>query len=82
MMAEARGLLLTAMPLTPQQHSDIEAKFSALLDTEVSLTECMDRKLIGGIRVELLGRVYDGSVQGQLRLMLKTLQDEEDVAHA
>ena len=77
----ARGLLLTAKPLTDEEHRAVEQKFSNMLNLQVSLTECVHEELIGGVRVELLGRVYDGSVQAQLRHVLKTLQDEED-AHA
>lgn len=74
----ARGLLLTAKPLSEETHRRVEETFSLLLGREVSLTECLHEELLGGIRVELLGRVYDGSVQAQLRHVLAALQDKED----
>ncbi len=74
----ARGLLYTAKPLTEEEHRAVEEKFAAVTGREVSLTECQCEELLGGIRVELLGRVYDGSVQAQLRHVLAVLQDKED----
>lgn len=77
-----QGLLLTAKPLTSIEHHDIEARFAALLKRPVSLTEKVDERLIGGIRVEVAGRVYDGTVKGQLTHIRNTLLGGEEASDA
>jgi F-type H+-transporting ATPase subunit alpha len=64
------GLLLTALPLTEEQHKTIEIRFSALVGQPVTLEEKVDESLIGGVRVELGGRVFDDSLRSQLRDVL------------
>ena len=76
------GLLLTALPLTDDRQAQISHSFQELLQKPVTLDMQVDQSLIGGIRVEILGRVYDGSVKAKLRQVLNTLQDEEDMPHA
>ncbi len=73
-----KGLLLTALPLTRTQHAAIESRFSGMLGEEVSLAVREDQKLLGGVRVELNGKVYDGSLRGQLQNVLCTLQQKEE----
>ena len=67
----ARGLLLTAKPLTDEEHRAIEEKFSNILNLQVSLTQCVHEELIGGVRVELLGR--DVKIGGQRINLLSQL---------
>lgn len=64
------GLLLTALPLTEEQHKTIEIRFSSLVGQTVTLEEKVDESLIGGVRVELGGRVFDDSLRSQLRDVL------------
>ncbi len=65
-----KGLLLTALPLTPEQQKMIESRFSAAMGEEVSLEVKLDESLLGGVRVELGGRVFDDSLKNQLRDVL------------
>jgi F-type H+-transporting ATPase subunit alpha len=69
-----KGTLLTALPLTQEQHKEIEERFSAVLDQPVSLEEKVDNGLIGGIRVELGGRIFDDSLKSKLHGMLSSYQ--------
>lgn len=55
-----------------------KAGFTALLGGPVRLTEETDPSLLGGVRVEIDGRVYDGSLRLQLQEVLKALQTEEE----
>ena len=68
------GTLLTALPLTQEQHKEIEERFSAVLEQHVALEEKVDNSLIGGIRVELGGRIFDDSLKRKLRSMLFAYQ--------
>ena len=69
-----KGTLLTALPLTPKQHKEVEERFSSVLDQPVALEEKVDNTLIGGIRVELGGRIFDDSLKSKLRGMLSSYQ--------
>lgn len=73
-----KGLLLTALPLTQSQHAAIEGRFSELMGETVALEVREDKNLLGGVKVELNGRVYDGSLRGQLQNVLGTLQRKEE----
>jgi len=73
-----KGLLLTALPLTLSQHAAIEHRFSELTGETVSLDVQEDKNMLGGVRVELDGMVYDGSLHGQLQSVLSTLQQKEE----
>ena len=72
------GKLLSAKPLSQDQLRAIESRFTALLGGPVRLTEETDPSLLGGVRVEIDGRVYDGSLRLQLQEVLKALQTEEE----
>ena len=72
------GKLLSAKPLGQDQLRAIESRFTALLGGPVRLTEETDPSLWGGVRVEIDGRVYDGSLRLQLQEVLKALQTEEE----
>lgn len=72
------GKLLSAKPLSQDQLRAIESRFTALLGGSVRLIEETDPSLLGGVRVEIDGRVYDGSLRLQLQEVLKALQTEEE----
>ena len=74
------GRIISGMPLSVAAKKRIVQQFETLLGRHVRLASRVDRKLIAGIRVELDGRVYDGSLLGQLtsvRKMLKRHDEEE-----
>ncbi|MEG0766836.1 MAG: F0F1 ATP synthase subunit delta [Clostridia bacterium] len=77
------GVLWSALPLEDRQQADIAQRFSLLLGQPVQLAFRLDSTLLGGIRVEIEGRTYDGSLRNQLQSVLRALQkDEEGDAHA
>jgi F-type H+-transporting ATPase subunit delta len=73
-----KGLLTTALPLTQAQHAVIESRFSEMMGETVALQVREDKNLLGGVKVELNGKVYDGSLRGQLQNVLNTLQVKEE----
>ena len=73
-----KGLLLTALPLTQAQRAAIEGRFSDLMGETVALEVREEKNLLGGVKVELCGRVYDGSLRGQLQSILGTLRLKEE----
>lgn len=59
----------TAHPLTPEIRKAIEAIAQA------PVTEVVRPELIGGLRLRIDDRVYDGSVAGQLEKLKRTLAE-------
>lgn len=61
-----RGLVYSAAKLSSMHLSALIKAMSDVVKREVLLAEVVDESLIGGLRVEIEGRVYDGTVKGQL----------------
>jgi F-type H+-transporting ATPase subunit delta len=73
LLNEAKGRVeakvVLATPLEPKQRDQLVAALRAISGKEVLLREEADPELIGGLVVELEGRVYDGSVRMHLDRM-------------
>ncbi|MDH4139617.1 MAG: ATP synthase F1 subunit delta [Coriobacteriia bacterium] len=63
----------TAIALDDGLRSAIEEKLSASLRRPVTLRERVDSSIVGGIRINVAGRVLDGSLASQLDAMRATL---------
>ncbi len=63
-----KGFVYAPVKLTPEQIHQVERKFSESLEDEVQLVAQVDASLIGGIRVEIDGRVYDGTIKKRLTI--------------
>ena len=77
-VAEAeRGVVVaevtTAVPLTDALRASITEKLTATLGRPVSLRESVNGSILGGIRINVAGRVLDGSLSSQLDAMRSTL---------
>ena len=67
------GRIVTAMPLPVAAQKRIAKRFEELLGVHVRLTCRVDHKQLAGIRVELNGYSYDGTLRGQLASVHKAL---------
>ena len=63
-----KGTVAAPGQLTEEQIARVEGKFSELLGQEISLSLRVDPSLIGGLRVEIDGRLYDGTIKKQLTI--------------
>ncbi|GAB4282472.1 MAG: F0F1 ATP synthase subunit delta [Coriobacteriia bacterium] len=63
----------TAVPLTDALRAKIVDKLSASLGASVSLREQVDERVLGGVRINVSGRVLDGTVKSQLEGVRQTL---------
>ena len=63
------GLVYSAFSLTKDQIKQLETKISALENNEVTLKPLIDQNLIGGVKVVINGRIYDGSIKNKLEKM-------------
>jgi F-type H+-transporting ATPase subunit delta len=63
------GKVTTASPLEPTHLERLVGTLKSISGKEVVLQQETDPALIGGLRVELEGKVYDGTVSTQLERM-------------
>lgn len=73
-----RGRVVSGMPLSMAARKRIVQHFEEMLGCHVRLSCRIDKKLIAGIRVELDGKAYDGTMYGQLKDVLKMLTRHDD----
>lgn len=70
-----RGVVYVVESLTSEQHERLRAKAQSKLGCEVVLEERIDPSLIGGLRLEINGRVYDSSVKRHLERLREALKE-------
>ncbi len=68
------GIVYSTEKLSDKQLSSIEASMKAKTSSEVRLSNVVDPSLLGGVKVALDGKVYDGSLRGKLLNLAKQLQ--------
>ena len=73
-----RGRVVSGMPLSMASRKRIVQHFEKMLGCHVRLSCRIEKKMIAGIRVELDGKAYDGTVHGQLQDVLKVLTRHDD----
>lgn len=56
----------TAVPLSEEQEKRLKKTLEGKLDRTVKLKTVIDEKMIGGLRIEVDGKVIDGSIKRQL----------------
>lgn len=69
-----RGVAYSSEKLSEEQLTSIEASLKKKTSSEVRLTNIVDPSLLGGVKVALGGKVYDGSLRGRLQNLAKILQ--------
>ena len=73
-----KGKLYTPAAPKDGQLELIRSSFAQRLGGEVQLEVIVDPSLIGGVRVEIDGRVYDGSIQNRLTIKQDIQPEAED----
>jgi F-type H+-transporting ATPase subunit delta len=71
-MAEA----VTADGLTPSQQERLSQALAAAAGQGVELTQSVDPRVLGGVRVAMGGRVFDGTVRGRLESLRRHLEKD------
>jgi len=72
-MGHVRIVIRSATALGTAQHQELVATFSKITGKEVIPNSIVDPDLLGGVVVEVDGKVYDGSVRTQLQRLAKEL---------
>ena len=73
LLNEAKGRVeakvVSAAPLEPALAERVRAQLKSLSGKDVVMTQEVDVSLLGGMTVELAGKIYDGSIRTQLDKM-------------
>lgn len=70
-----RALVTTKIPLDTKNKKLLEEKLQNVLNTEqVILEEKINERIIGGIKIEVAGRVYVDTIQRKLATLRQTLK--------
>mgnify|MGYP004459463967 FL=1 len=67
------GLIYSTSRLTEEEISRLEKTLEDKLSCKVSLKNKIDHNLIGGVRIVLDGKIYDGSVENKIETLRKKL---------
>ena len=70
---EHAATVRTARPLTPDQADRLKAALTATLGGKVRLVQKIEAGLLAGVRVEVDGKVVDGTILGRLDVMRRKL---------
>jgi F-type H+-transporting ATPase subunit delta len=65
--------VVSATPLAPEQRSAIVCAVQEATGMGVETRETVDPSVLGGVRVTVAGRTYDGTVRQRLRALRETL---------
>jgi F-type H+-transporting ATPase subunit delta len=68
---ETKVEVSTAYPLSDEEQKKIQATFEKTVGRKVLLDVTVNRELIGGIRANVGGVIYDSSIQGHLLRLQK-----------
>ena len=71
-----RAKVTTALPLVPEQITELERRLAAATGRRVMMTTQVDRSLIGGAVARVGSTVYDGSIATQLAKMRERLEEQ------
>ena len=67
------GMIYTPYELTDQQIQDIEKAISQKENKKVTLKVSIDPSLLGGIKVQISHRIYDGTIKNKVEMLKKEL---------
>lgn len=67
------GMIYTPYELTVQQIQDIEKAISQKENKKVTLKVSIDPSLLGGIKVQIANRIYDGTIKNKVEMLKKEL---------
>ena len=69
----SEGLIYSTLKLDQKVISQIEKKISKMEQKDVELKNVIDPSLIGGVKIVIHDRIYDGSIKHHIEVMQKDL---------
>ncbi len=73
------GLIYSTSPLTKEEVNDIEKTLGERLSSKVYLVNKIDQSLIGGVKIVLDDKIYDGSILNKVDSLRKKLLKGEAI---
>lgn len=74
-----QAMITTAQPLSEEQREEIRAKLAEVTSHEIEITEKVDASLIGGMKVRVGDRQYNGSIAFQLEQLRRRFKKNDFV---
>ena len=75
----AHGKVISAVPLSEAQVSEAGRQISGLLQKEITLENSVDPSVIGGIKIQVEGKMIDLTLRHELEQMRLLLQNSQEV---
>ena len=72
-VVEAKAI--TAVAMTDEEKSNLQTTLSKKLEKQVTLSNTVDSSVVGGVIVEVEGKLIDGSIKGKLNDIYKSLNN-------
>ncbi len=72
--------ITTANELTTQQHDEIVAKLKAVTGSQIEIKQIVDPSIIGGIKIRVGDKQYNGSIAYQLAQLKLQFKDNAYIA--
>ncbi len=74
-LGRIKARVVAARPLGPEMLEKLRGALEKLSDKKVVLSQQVDAALLGGVIVEMEGKVFDGSLRNQLAKMRKQIEE-------
>ncbi|MBD2845891.1 ATP synthase F1 subunit delta [Paenibacillus sp. IB182496] len=75
-LGRADAVVYSAIELSEAELTDIAARFGTLIGKQIRARQIVQPELLGGIRVRIGNRLYDGSLAGKLGRMEQALKSK------
>ncbi len=72
---QAYGEIFSADPLTDEQLTRFEQEMSKLLKKNIKLENIVEKELLGGVKIQVDGKMIDKSIKGDFDALLRSLKD-------
>lgn len=72
-LGQASAIVYTPSPLSDGETERITERFHGITGKNIRIESVIDKGLLGGVKVRIGDRVYDGSLSGKLAALQKTL---------
>ncbi len=72
----ARGVVITAFPLSEEEKQELEEALKSYFKKEVILESKVDDSIIGGVKIEIGDFVFDGTIKTQLTKFKEIIKGE------
>ncbi|MCZ8523360.1 MULTISPECIES: F0F1 ATP synthase subunit delta [Paenibacillus] len=74
---QANATVYTPVELNAEEQSHIASSFGKITGKQIRVTTVLDKSLLGGIRVRIGDRLYDGSLSGKLQRLERALNQSQ-----